>query len=79
MVLVAYQIGGYGAWSGTGKARLSLDNATHFEIENADGNRTFVEIPPVDRTGKEKSFDDIVLWRSQDMIFASQGNSCSLP
>jgi hypothetical protein len=27
----------------------------------------------------EKSFDEVVLWRTQDMIFAEQGKNCSLP
>ena len=78
-ILISHGPHGYGAWSGSGRDRLSLDNATHGEIENANGDRTFVEIPPLDRTDKEKSFDDIVLWRSQDMILASQGKSCALP
>jgi prepilin-type N-terminal cleavage/methylation domain-containing protein len=78
-ILISHGPDGYGAWSGSSRTRLSLDNASHGETENASGSRTFVEIPPLDRTDKEKSFDDIVLWRSQDMIFASQGKSCSLP
>jgi type II secretory pathway pseudopilin PulG len=77
-ILVSHGSNGYGARSQSGKISFS-SNATHGETENADGNRTFVEIPPVDRTGKEKSFDDIVIWRSQDMILAAQGKSCSLP
>jgi hypothetical protein len=56
-----------------------VTGATPGETKNAGGARTFVEIPPAERTDKEKSFDDIVLWRSQDMIFAGQGKSCSLP
>jgi prepilin-type N-terminal cleavage/methylation domain-containing protein len=77
-ILVSHGANGYGAWNQSGKISFS-SNATHGEIENADGNRIFMEIPPVDRTGKEMSFDDIVIWRSQDMILAGQGKSCSLP
>jgi type II secretory pathway pseudopilin PulG len=78
-VLVSHGRAGYGAWTGSGRTRFPLAGATPAEIENANGDRTFVEIPPIDRTDKEKTFDDLVLWRSQDMIFASQGKSCSLP
>jgi prepilin-type N-terminal cleavage/methylation domain-containing protein len=78
-VLVSHGRDGYGAWTGSGRARFPLDDATPGEQENGNGDRVFVEIPPADRTNKEKTFDDIVLWRTQDMIFAGQGKSCSLP
>jgi prepilin-type N-terminal cleavage/methylation domain-containing protein len=55
------------------------NNATPAEKENANGDRIFLSIPPQERTDKERSFDDIVLWRTQDMILASVGKSCSLP
>lgn len=78
-VLVSHGPNGYGAWTASGKSRLSVKQATPAEKENASGKRSFVEIPPAERAGKERSFDDIVLWRTQDMIFAGQGKSCSLP
>jgi hypothetical protein len=78
-VLVSYGRGGHGAWTGAGKSRFSIAGATPAEIENANGDRVFIEIPPAERTGVEKSFDEVVLWRTQDMIFAEQGKSCSLP
>jgi prepilin-type N-terminal cleavage/methylation domain-containing protein len=78
-ILVSHGADAYGAWSHSGRISFSSANATPAEIENADSNRTFVEIPPVDRAGREKSFDDIVIWRTQDMILAGQGKSCSLP
>jgi len=78
-ILISHGSNGYGAWIGSGKARISVANATPGEIQNASGKRTFVEIPPADRAGKDRSYDDIVLWRTQDMIFAGQGKSCSLP
>jgi type II secretory pathway pseudopilin PulG len=78
-VLVSHGANGRGAWTGSQRARFPLADATPAEIENANGDRVFVEIPPVDKTGKEKTFDDVVLWRTQDMIFESQSQSCSLP
>jgi type II secretory pathway pseudopilin PulG len=78
-VLVSHGRNGHGAWTGTGKARFSFLRATPAEIENANGDRVFIDIPPAERTGVEKSFDEVVLWRTQDMIFAEQGKSCSLP
>jgi type II secretory pathway pseudopilin PulG len=78
-VLVSYGRNGHGAWTGVGKTRFPISGATPAEIENANGDRTFIEIPPAERAGVEKSFDEVVLWRTQDMIFAEQGKSCSLP
>jgi prepilin-type N-terminal cleavage/methylation domain-containing protein len=78
-VLVSHGFHGGGAFTGTGRARFPVDSATLAEAENASGKRTFVEIPPGERGGGEKAFDDTVLWRTQDMIFAEQGKSCSLP
>jgi prepilin-type N-terminal cleavage/methylation domain-containing protein len=78
-VLVSHGREGHGAWTGVGKARFTFSGATPAEIENANGDRVFVEIPPAERAGVEKSFDEVVLWRTQDMILAEQGKSCSLP
>jgi type II secretory pathway pseudopilin PulG len=78
-VLVSHGREGHGAWTGVGKARFTFLGATPAQIENANGDRVFIEIPPADRTGVEKSFDEVVLWRTQDMILAGQGKSCSLP
>jgi type II secretory pathway pseudopilin PulG len=78
-VLVSHGRDGHGAWTGAGKARFPLAGATPAEIENANGDRVFIEIAPADRAGAEKSFDEVVLWRTQDMIFAERGKSCSLP
>lgn len=52
---------------------------TPAETENANGDRTFVEIPSAGRADRERDFDDVVLWRTQNMIFDLQGKSCSLP
>ena len=78
-VLVSHGRDGHGAWTGAGKAKFPLAGATPAETENANGDRVFIEIPPADRAGMEKSFDEVILWRTQDMIFAEQGKSCSLP
>ena len=78
-VLVSHGLWGEGSFSGKGRAKTSGWRMTPAEKENANGDRTYVEIPAPERTGKEKSFDDTVVWRTQDMIFASQGGSCSLP
>lgn len=78
-VLVSHGREGYGAYTGAGKARFTVVGATPAEIENANGDRIFIEIPPAERAGIEKKFDGVVLWRTQDMIFAEQGKSCSLP
>jgi prepilin-type N-terminal cleavage/methylation domain-containing protein len=78
-VLVSHGREGYGAFTGVGKARFPIEAATPAAKENANGDRIFIEIPPSERTGVEKSFDEVVLWRTQDMIFAEAGKSCSLP
>jgi len=78
-VLISHGRSWHGAWTGAGKARFPLAGATQAEIENANGDRVFIEIPPAGRAGVEKGFDEVVLWRTQDMIFAEQGKSCSLP
>ena len=58
--------GGTGTVPGqvSGTTRFSLAGATPAEIENGNGDRVFIEIPPADRTGKEMGFDEIVLWRT---------------
>ncbi len=78
-VLVSHGKNGFGVLSGVGRTRFPVEGATPAEKENANGDRTFVEILPADRAGKEIGFDDSVLWRTQDMIFAEQGKSCALP
>ncbi len=78
-VLVSHGMWGEGAFNGKGRAKNSGWNMTPAEKENANGDRTYVEIPVPERAGKERAFDDTVIWRTQDMIFAAQNGSCSLP
>lgn len=52
---------------------------TPAETENANGDRMYMDLSPEERSGKEMYFDDVVLWRTQDLILAAQGKSCSLP
>jgi hypothetical protein len=86
-ILISHGRNGYGAYLGQGVGvRLPKAGATPAEIVNASGNtgnRTYFEIPAIDRTSagptNEMNYDDVVVWRTQDMMFASQGKSCSLP
>jgi prepilin-type N-terminal cleavage/methylation domain-containing protein len=78
-VLISHGMWGEGAFSGKRRDKTSGWRMTPAEKENANGDRKYVEIPVPERAGKEKSFDDTVLWRTQDMIFAAQKGSCSLP
>ncbi len=52
---------------------------TPAKTENGNGDRIYMDLSPEERSGRERDFDDVVLWRTQDMIFAEQGKSCSLP
>jgi prepilin-type N-terminal cleavage/methylation domain-containing protein len=78
-VLISHGMWGEGSFSGRGRAKASGWHMTPAEKQNASGEGKYVEIPVPERAGKEKSFDDTVLWRTQDMIFAAQKGSCSLP
>ena len=78
-VLISHGMWGEGSFSGNGRAKTSGWRMTPAEKQNASGEGKYVEIPVPERTGKEKSFDDTVVWRTQDMIFAAQNGSCSLP
>jgi prepilin-type N-terminal cleavage/methylation domain-containing protein len=84
-VIVSHGPNGYGAWDVKTGVRDPLPAAaTKAEKKNASNTTTFYEIPPLDRTstapgGSEMTFDDIVHWETQDMIFASQGKTCASP
>jgi prepilin-type N-terminal cleavage/methylation domain-containing protein len=80
-VLVSHGANGFGAYNVNIGVRNSLAGATADEKMNASDTGTFYEIPPLDRTSTkgEMTFDDFVLWRTQDLIFASQGKTCASP
>ncbi len=78
-VLISHGLWGEGAFTGTGRKKTRGWRLTPAEKENGNGDRKYVEIPVPERAGKEKGFDDTELWRTQDMIFAAQKGSCSLP
>jgi prepilin-type N-terminal cleavage/methylation domain-containing protein len=78
-VLVSHGQWGEGSFSGKGREKPSGWRMTPAEKENANGDRKYAEIPVPMRANAEISYDDTVLWRTQDMILASQLGSCSLP
>jgi prepilin-type N-terminal cleavage/methylation domain-containing protein len=79
-ILVSHGPNGNGAYTGQGAgARVPDAGSTVAENENSDGDRIFYEIPKIDRAGVEQQFDDVTLWRTQDAIFATAAESCSLP
>lgn len=81
-VLLSHGINGHGAYIGNG-FQVSTNGATPHELVNASGGRTYYDVANIDRLGTgaagEMKFDDIMLWRTQDGIFAEQGKSCALP
>ncbi len=81
-ILVSHGPDGYGAYNvDNGGARNPVVGtpATSDEITNASDTGTFYEIPKLNRSGLQQGFDDIVLWRTQDLIFAEQGQTCAIP
>ncbi len=47
------------------------------ELENANDNRVFVDLPHSTAAGSY--FDDVVLWRTQRMMLAEMGDNCARP
>jgi hypothetical protein len=80
-ILISHGPNRYGAYTGKNITRWAkgADITPDEDVNVTEGTRVFYEIPPVARAGAEKTFDDLTLWRSQDMIFAGQGRSCALP
>lgn len=78
-VLVSHGQWGEGSFSGNGREKTSGWRMTAAEKENSNGDGKYAEIPVTARAGAEKGFDDTVIWRTQDMILATQNGSCSLP
>ena len=83
-VLVSHGANRHGAYNVNSGIRGSTAFATVYEARNAADNPAarrsiFYEIPKIDRAGVEREFDDVVVWRTQDLIMASQGRSCAGP
>ena len=78
-VLVSHGANGLGTWNVNTGARNPSTGATAGETKNSLDTGTYVEIPKLDRASGEKGYDDVLLWRTQDLIFASQGQSCAAP
>lgn len=78
-VLVSHGENGYGAYNVNTDSRMSTALGTASEKNNFSDLGVFNEIPAIDRSGTERTYDDFVLWRTQDMIFASQGKTCAAP
>lgn len=79
-VLVSHGANGWGALNVSTGTPTGTVHATPDEGKNAlFPTSTFYEIAKIDRLNGEKNFDDVVLWRTQDVIFAEQGQSCSVP
>lgn len=77
-VLISHGQNGSGAYNISTGTPLDVP-ASPLEMENADGDSIFREHIWRSDTGDAKQMDDIVLWRTQDMIFAAQGETCLLP
>ncbi len=58
---------------------ITADATPAENVNAADNARTFFDIPVIQKDNDEMTNDDVILWRTQDMIFSSQGQSCSLP
>lgn len=78
-VLVSHGPDGRGVYNVNNGARLATPAPVNLQDENTDGDTVFLDqFSRQDIEGVSK-MDDLVLWRTQDLIFASQGESCSLP
>lgn len=73
-ILVSHGTQGQGSYIPGRAARDNNCPATGKDGENCNNDRTFYQ--PVQRGD---DFDDYVLWRTQDMIFALQGETCTTP
>ena len=77
-VLVSHGENGRGAYVFNGGGRRPGVAGT-LEAENHDGNRVYRDIMDADNLPAGQQFDDIVLWRTQDLIFAENKQSCVVP
>lgn len=78
-ILVSHGPDGRGIYNIQTGNRLAMPAPVNIQDENADGDTVFRDqFSRQDVAGANRS-DDLVLWRTQDLIFAAQGESCSLP
>ena len=76
-VIISHGANGGGAFIESG-ARLSTAGLSPNEILNANGDGVFIAGPRLSPSG-EADFDDIVIWRTQDQLYAEGGSSCDTP
>lgn len=77
-VLVSHGENGRGAFILNGGGQRPGVGGT-LEEENHNGDRVFRDIMDADALPAGQQFDDIVLWRTQDLIFAENKQSCVVP
>ncbi len=78
-VLVSHGPDGRGVYSINNGARINVPVAANLQDENFDGDGIFRDQFLRQNVNGANGIDDLVLWRTQDLIFASQKESCSLP
>lgn len=66
--------GGNAAYDLNTGSRPPIGGLSADEAENADDDTVFRDI-----SARGDSYDDTVLWRTQDLIFAGLGESCAVP
>ena len=80
-ILISHGRNEEGAYTPVSGGRTPLPAAAQiFEVENTDGDNVYIDAQT--RSSNEAnaaSFDDVVIWRTQDIIMASEGNTCSVP
>ncbi len=76
-ILISHGINGLGAFIPANNTRNTAPTAAQ-ELENTDGDNTYFDTK-TRSTNIVTRFDDLILWRTQDAIFAEEGESCSVP
>lgn len=76
-VLLSHGRNGIGAYLSDG-TRLNAGAGGPDEIENDNDDRVFIERSEISESPTDY-FDDLVIWRTQDLIYAEQGESCVKP
>jgi prepilin-type N-terminal cleavage/methylation domain-containing protein len=76
-IVISHGKNGLGAFEPATNARNTLPTTAQ-ELENADGDNTYFDTK-TRSTNVVTRFDDLILWRTQDAMFAEEGESCSVP